>query len=99
MDRSQFRTEQAFLTYAMGDNREWWPDDWVKSFKRHCIPPLPLNLLTAPKVPQACKIVCFHGKHNPHELPGGYTDGSLYYHCKEPQWFLENWINIDSTDG
>ena len=96
MDRTEFRTEQAFLTYAMGENREWWPDAWVKSFKRHCIPPLPLNLIAAPKVPNGCKIVCFHGKPNPHELPGDYMEGSLYYRCKEPQWFKDQWVGLET---
>lgn len=96
LDKTQFRTEQAFLTYAMGENREWWPAEWVRSFKRHCIPTFPLNLITAPKVPQGCRIVCFHGKPSPHEMPGGYKGGRAYYHCKEPKWFSDNWTDVAS---
>ena len=29
-DRAHFRTEQAFLTYAMREHH-WWPDTWVRS--------------------------------------------------------------------
>ncbi|MFU8848443.1 MAG: hypothetical protein ACNA77_06975 [Opitutales bacterium] len=95
MDRSQFRTEQAFLTYAMGENREWWPATWVKSFKRHCIPTCPLNLIIAPKLPRESKIICFHGKPNPDELVGGYWQGQSYYRCKEPTWFRKNWVDLE----
>ena len=62
----------------------------MRSFKRHCIPSLPLNLIQAPKVPAGCKIVCFHGRPAPMNH-GREKEGALYYHCKEPQWFTDNW--------
>lgn len=35
-DRAQFATEQAFMTHAVGaENAEWWPPEWVRSYKYH----------------------------------------------------------------
>jgi hypothetical protein len=93
LDRTRFRTEQAFLTYAMGDNREWWPAEWVRSFKRHCIPAFPLNLVTPPVLPADCRIVCFHGEPHPEVAMDGYDGGKrLYRRTKPAPWIREHWI-------
>ena len=92
IDRDKFRTEQAFLTYAMGDNLEWWPDGWIYSMKRHLIPPFPLNLFKAPVLPQGAKIACFHGNPDPEQLIGGFMKGRAYYWAREPKWLFDDWI-------
>ena len=51
----------------------WWPADWVCSFKRQCIPPFPLNLFLAPRRPPAtASIVAFHGRPDIPEALAGY---------------------------
>jgi hypothetical protein len=94
LDRTRYRTEQAFLTYAMGENREWWPDEWVRSFKRHCIPQAPLNLVKVPLFPAGCRIVCFHGEPNPPEAVAGYDGGGRFYRKTLPsEWVRREWID------
>jgi len=44
---------------------KFWPDEWVRSFKRHCRPVFPLNLILQPKLPKNARIVAFHGKPDP----------------------------------
>ena len=51
----------------------WWPADWVSSFKRQCIPAFPLNLFLAPRPPsKAASIVAFHGHPDIPEAQAGY---------------------------
>ncbi len=89
-DRSQFNTEQAFLTYALGDP-VWWPDEWVRSFKWHCRPAFPLNLLRPPKLPGDCRILVFHGRPDPDEAIRGFS-GKKWHHSTQPApWIADYW--------
>jgi len=90
-DRSQFNTEQAFLTYAMKDP-VWWPESWVQSFKWNLRPTFPLNLLVAPKKPQDCRIVVFHGKPDPDEAIAGYHGKKIHHHTRPAPWIADHWV-------
>ena len=51
----------------------WWPTDWVCSFKRQCVPAFPLNLFLAPRQPpKTASIVAFHGHPDIPEAQVGY---------------------------
>ena len=50
----------------------WWPTEWVCSFKRQCIPPYPLNWFLEPKPPKTASIVAFHGHPDIPEAQFGY---------------------------
>ncbi len=96
IDRSIFCTEQAFLTYAMRE-RYWWPDSWVRSFKRHCMRPLPLNLILPPKLPADTRILVFHGKPDPDEALQGYKGKRIHHHTLPAQWISNYWSGSRST--
>jgi hypothetical protein len=89
-DKSVFNTEQAFLTYAMNKVR-WWPEEWVRSYKWNCRPIFPLNLLVAPKPPQACRILVFHGRPDPDEAMRGFRGRRIHHHMKPAPWLAEHW--------
>lgn len=89
-DTSIFNTEQAFLTYAMQD-LNWWPEEWVKSYKWNCRPWFPLNLLKAPKLPADCKILVFHGLPDPDEAIAGYKGKKPHHHTKAAHWIEQYW--------
>lgn len=89
-DRTQFRTEQAFLTYAMRE-RYWWPDAWVRSFKRHSMRTFPLNLWLAPTLPEGAKILVFHGKPDPDEALVGYRGKRPHQHTLPAGWLAQYW--------
>ena len=74
-DKSLYATEQAFMTDAVGlENVNWWPEDWVVSFKRTCHRIFPANLLAPPKKPPAgASILCFHGDPSPVEAVEGFV--------------------------
>ena len=88
----QYRTEveQRYLTEALGPDRTWWPPEWVVSFKRHCIPSFPRNLLAPPRLPPEARIVVFHGHPNPHEALAGYR-GRPHRNCCPTPWIAEHW--------
>ena len=90
---SQYRTvvDQRYLAEALGRDKAWWPPDWVVSFKRHCIPAFPLNLLVPPRMPSGARIVVFHGRPNPHEALAGYRSGRPHRICRPAEWVCRHW--------
>ena len=93
-DQNYFRTEQAFLTYAMKEVY-WWPDEWVRSFKRHAMWSFPLNYLFVPTLPAKCRILAFHGKPDPDEAFVGYNGQHVHQFCKPVQWLSAYWPRDD----
>jgi hypothetical protein len=89
-DREQFNTEQAFLTYAMG-NPQWWPETWVQSFKWNLRPNFPANLLRAPRLPTDCRILVFHGRPDPDEAIRGYRGRRPHHHTLAAPWIKDYW--------
>lgn len=89
-DKSRFRTEQAFLTYAMRECH-WWPETWVRSFKRHSVWPFPLNFLLAPALPKGTKILAFHGHPDPCEALAGYRGARVHHHTRPARWIERYW--------
>ena len=95
MDRAvqqkYFRTEQAFMTHAVGlQNIAWWPDDFVRSFKRSCCRVFPLNLFLPPK-PVAARILCFHGSPNMAQAIEGFRGRHLNTWTRPAPWVREKW--------
>ena len=90
---------QKFQTYAMRKtgNVNWWPDDWVCSFKRQLVPTFPLNKLLAPRRPgKDVSIVAFHGNPDiPQALEGYYFRHGRkvkpHLTCKPTKWIEDFW--------
>ncbi len=87
---SLFRTEQAFLTYAMREHH-WWPDTWVRSFKRHCMWAFPFNLWLTPRLPAGTKVLVFHGRPDPDQAVKGYRGSRIHQHALPASWIAEYW--------
>lgn len=88
-DRSQYPTEQAFLTHAMKEVY-WWPEEWVKSFKRTCRPVFPLNMIMAPREPKT-RILVFHGRPDPDAAAVGFDDGKMHHKVLPAPWINKYW--------
>ncbi len=89
-DTGIYNTEQAFLTHAM-EKVNWWPDEWVRSYKWNCRPAFPLNLLVTPKAPPGCRILVFHGRPDPDEAIHGYKGRKLHHHMRAAPWLADHW--------
>lgn len=85
-----YNTEQAFMTHAMQDPC-WWPDSWVRSFKWHCRPVFPINLLATPKPPDGCRILVFHGKPDPDEAIRGFRGKTPRHSTRRAPWLADHW--------
>ena len=90
---------QKFQTYAMrkAGKVNWWPDDWVCSFKRKLVPLFPLNKIFEPwRPPKSASIVAFHGQPDiPQAIVGYYFkyDKPVKAHltCKPTKWIMDYW--------
>lgn len=89
-DLSIFNTEQAFMTYAMREVK-WWPEEWCRSFKWHCRPSFPLNLVLTPNAPEACRILVFHGRPDPEEAAVGFKGRKIHHHTRPASWIDQYW--------
>ena len=86
-----FPTEQSYLTKAIRPRKTWWPEEWVRSFKRQCMPSFPLNLIQPPRIPTGARIIAFHGKPDPDEALAGYRDKKLHKSCRPARWIQKHW--------
>jgi hypothetical protein len=90
---------QKFQTYAMMKTGRvnWWPSEWVCSFKRQLVPLFPLNKIFTPWRPsRKVSIVVFHGQPDlPQALEGYYLkyDKPVKPHltCKPAKWIRDYW--------
>lgn len=88
---ANFHPPQTYLTHCIRSKMTYWPDAWVKSFKRHCRPMFPLNLVLTPSLPADARIIAFHGRPCPNEALGGYKGKRLHHNTRPAAWIAENW--------
>ena len=95
VNRKYYRTEQAFLTHAVGlENVNWWPSDWVVSFKRTCMRWFPLNLILPARYPRKGSILCFHGLPTPQQAIDGFRGRHLNTWTRPCSWIKRLWERI-----
>ncbi|MDR2934239.1 MAG: hypothetical protein LBU68_03070 [Rickettsiales bacterium] len=79
---------------------KFWPDEWVQSFKYHCLPINVLRWIKTPKLPHDAKIICFQGYPNPEDAiigrwaPKGQKVPFLkrwYKHVRPTKWIADYW--------
>ena len=69
-----------------------WPDEWVRSFKRHCQRTYPLNKWLAPKYCAEASVIAFHGKPNPDQAIEGFTGTKPHHSTLPAPWITEHWV-------
>jgi len=91
--KSEVRHEQAYLSREMHklDKLEYWPDEWVPSFKYRCCPPWIKSWFEAPSIPKGAKVILFHGLPNPPEAITGHS-GKWYRHIQPSPWIKDYWV-------
>lgn len=90
--REKFRNEQAYLTDAIFQNSKvtYWPEEWCRSYKYHCLPKFPTNYFCTPVIPKNCKIAIFHGNPKLQDAIDG-TKLSARRFSKPAPWVSEYW--------
>ena len=92
MTKALYTTEQAYMTHAVGfDKINFWPENFVRSFKRSCMWPWPLNHFLTPRFNPDTGILCFHGKPSPEQAIAGYRGRHLNTWTKPCPWVKELW--------
>lgn len=92
LDDRRFTTEQAYMTHAVGFDRvNFWPEGYVRSFKRDCAWLWPLNHLLTPRFKKGTRILCFHGHPWPEEAIVGYRGRHMNTWTKPCAWVRELW--------
>lgn len=89
----RFRNEQAYLSWFIDKHYQqlrYWPKAWCKSYKYHCLRPLPFALWQPPVLPDDAKIIIFHGEINPPDAIVG-RGGKWYRHVLPSTWIAEHW--------
>jgi hypothetical protein len=83
------RNEQEFITLylARQGKLSYWPEEWCRSFKRHCLQP---GVIKPPTIPQGARLIAFHGKPNPPDAIAGVS-GKWYRRVMPTQWVADHW--------
>jgi hypothetical protein len=90
--RRRYRNEQEYLSHAMAERGRlaYWPTEWCRSFKYHCIPFWPSNYWREPVLPSTARIVIFHGEINPPDAIAGRRNRRWRF-VKPAPWVARHW--------
>lgn len=93
LDPEVYGTEQEYMTHAVGfDKVNFWPENFVRSFKRTCTWPWPLNHFLVPKMKKDTHILCFHGFPTPEQAIAGFKGSKHIDGWTRPApWIKELW--------
>lgn len=68
----RFQFEQHYVTHNIRGGVKFWPKDWVKHYRFHCLGNNYLLRYTRPaKIPEGARIIAFPGEPNPQEALRG----------------------------
>ena len=88
----EVRNEQEFITGYLGRQGKvsYWPDEWCRSFKRHCMRRGLMSWFAPPVIPPGARVIAFHGKPNPPDAIAGVS-GKWYRRVLPTAWVAEHW--------
>jgi len=71
----EVRNEQEFITGFLGRQGKvsYWPEEWCRSFKRHCMRRGIMGWFAPPVIPPGARVIAFHGKPNPPDAIAGIS--------------------------
>lgn len=103
-----YTASQEYLSYKVIERfgkLNFWPENWFKSFRFHCLPFWAFRYFMTPRLPQVAglKMIAFHGDPGVAEAvdgvwssvptdrkyPRGYK--KLYKHVRPTKWILDYW--------
>lgn len=74
----KYRFEQHYITSAVTNGIKFWPENWTRHFRLHCLPIFPLRYFVTAKLPKKAKVVTFPGGPNPSDIILGRWDEDLH---------------------
>ncbi len=92
---NQFPNSQTYVSHCLADQLAFWPEEWCRSFKRHCVPGNVSRWYRAPHLPEGTRLVAFPGRPNPHEAAAGLWPSPwykrIYKHIRPATWVQQHW--------
>jgi len=87
-------SEQKYTssTAQLHGDFEYFPGEWISSFKRDAMRTPPLNFLLEPRLPASTRVMCFHGNPKMEEVVVGFAGGFLR-HTRPCSWLRELWAD------
>lgn len=76
---------------------EYFPDGWICSYKRQAIPYFPTNFFKVPRLPEDCRVMCFHGTPKMEEALVGDCQ-KMRYRTKPAPWLRDLWLDENEKD-
>jgi len=88
----KYDNEQIYVSKTLGKELVFFPAEWCKSFKRHCLRGKRFfKYFLEPIIPENVKIIAFHGHPRPHEAVEGRWPGTIIPYFKKPKWLAKYW--------
>src|SRR5262249_24981956 len=86
-------SEQKYtsMTALSHGDLEYFPPQWIASFKRNAIPFPPLNFLLEPRLPPDTRVMCFHGTPKMEQALVGYR-GEWHHATRPAKWLRDFWL-------
>ncbi len=72
-----YRFEQHYVTRSVRGGVKFWPNDWVKHYRVHCLPGYIGRYFRPASLPKSARVIAFPGEPNPDDaLVGKWTNGT-----------------------
>jgi hypothetical protein len=86
----QYRFEQHYVTQNVRGGVKFWPNEWVRHYRVHCLPGYISRYFKPASIPKGARVIAFPGEPNPADaLLGQWTHGepvTVKQHLKN--WFI-----------
>jgi len=88
-----FPNSQTFVsrTAAEHGDLEFFPPEWIRSFKVNCMPGGLLNWVKTPVLPDKARVIAFHGDPKPEDALKGVYPGKWYKTVRPTPWIKEHY--------
>ena len=92
---AEYPNSQTYISACLEKSIAFWPSEWCRSFKRHCVPRGVTRWFRQPMLPAGARLVAFPGRPNPHEALDGTWPAPwykrVYKYIRPADWILQHW--------
>jgi hypothetical protein len=92
---NRYQNSQTYVSSCLERSIAFWPPEWCRSFKRHCVPQGVTRWFRQPLLPVGARLVAFPGRPNPHEALEGKWPAPwykrVYKHIRPAAWIEQHW--------
>lgn len=94
----RYPTEQAYISGALGQHCQFFPEHWCRSYKKHCMPQGVRKFYQYEnRMPEGARILVFHGRPNPPDAIAGQWGKDFPWHKRwykriyPSPWLAQYW--------